>query len=70
MKIFKRILSPKLLFAILIVLEILLIVGAYVFLELFLDVLIEGEVENAKNVADAIRLSILLGARFALGLAK
>ena len=68
MKIFKRILSPKLLFAILIVLEILLIVGAYVFLELFLDALIEGEVENAKDVADAIRLSILLGARFALSL--
>ena len=67
-KFWRTITSPKLLFAILIILEIFLIVGGYIFLDSYLAVVLESEVENAKNLADFIKILVVLIFRVALSI--
>ena len=67
-KFWRTIASPKLLFAILIILEIFLIVGGYIFLDSYLAVVLESEVENAKNLADFIKILVVLIFRVALSI--
>ena len=67
-KFFRTITSPKLLFALLIILEIFLIVGGYIFLDSYLAVVLESEVENAENLADFIKILVVLIFRVALSI--
>ena len=65
-KFWRTITSPKLLFALLILLEILLIVGGYFFLDAYLATVLESEVENAESLADDIKILVILVVRVAL----
>ena len=67
-KFWRTITSPKLLFALLIIAEILILVGGYVFLEGYLAVVLESEVENAKTLADSIKIIVILVVRLALSI--
>ena len=67
-KFWRTIASPKLLFAILIILEIFLIVGGYIFLDSYLAVVLESEVENAESLADFIKILVVLVFRLALSI--
>ena len=59
-KFWRTITSPKLLFALLIIAEILILVGGYVFLEGYLAVVLESEVENAETLADNIKILVIV----------
>ena len=65
-KFWRTITSPKLLFALLIVAEILVLVGGYVFLDAYLGVMLENEVENAATLADNIKILVIAVVRIAL----
>ena len=65
-KFWRTITSPKLLFALLIIAEILILVGGYVFLEAYLALVLENEVENAATLADNIKILVIAVVRVAL----